>query len=85
MQTLLEALPVFVSENCVTNLCVVCKFTNAIIESNIQIVDVNNEEHWAKNRALRAPLVTGAHSELNPSITTLCYLLLNQFAIHWFT
>ncbi len=53
MQILLETLPVFVSENRVTNLCVVCKFTNEIIESNIHIVDVNNEEHWDKKRTLR--------------------------------
>lgn len=31
------------------------------------------------------PRLTGAHSELNPSITTLCSLLLNQCAIHWYT
>ncbi len=53
MQILLEALHVFVSVNRVTNHCVVYKFTYAIIESNVHIVDVNNEEHWAKNRALR--------------------------------
>ncbi len=53
MQIVLEALSVFVSENRVANLCVVCKFTKVFIDPNIHIVDVNNEEHWSKNRALR--------------------------------
>lgn len=53
MQILWEALSIFVTDNQVTNFCVVFKFTNEIIDSNINNVDVNNEEHWTKNWALR--------------------------------
>ncbi len=85
VQIFFEALPIFVSENRVTNFCVVCKITYVIIESNIHIVDVNNEEHWAKNRALRDVTSDRRPLWVKSSITTLCCLLLNQFAIHWFT
>lgn len=46
MQILLGALFVFLLDNWITSLCVTIKFTNEITELNVNITDVNYEQHW---------------------------------------
>lgn len=47
----MEALAVFVEEDWINTSCLQ-QIYSEIIESNVDVVDVNFKQHWAKNRVL---------------------------------
>ncbi len=79
-QIFLEALSVAVGDYRVSDFRIICEFCYKIVKAKIDVVYIMNST-GSRTEPCGTPLVTGAQSEADPLITTLCFLLFSQFSI----
>lgn len=71
VQVSLQTLPTLKKTNTSYKLRVICKFTEDVLKSHVQIINKDIERDWAQNWALKITVATGHQLDFAPFTTTL--------------